>query len=818
MFFSPYSLWFFVSSFLKIMLPLWKFPVYSIPYMDVENSGKDLKQILNESFSFRNFAIFVAVLIFLCFPTVLTLQATFMHRDFSAFGYPLAAYNHDCFWRGEIPLWNPYNVCGIPYLAQWNTQFLYPPALFYMIFPPQWAVGIFCLFHLYLAGLGMYLLAKKWTSNNFAAAIAGLSYAFSGLVQYSLMWPNDVATLAWSPWLILSAEKALKEGGSALIIAIAIGSLQMLSGFPEGIIQTWFLIVVLAIFVWLPQQWETESVTSQHSLLTPDDDHHTVSHTSKFNAVKQFAFRLFIIIAGVTALCLIQLAPFYDLLIHSDRHADYGKSYWAMPWYGWANFILPLFYCFPASDAVFHQYDQQWTGSYYSGIIVFILALTAIIKIRSRLVATLSITLAFALVMALGDDGGLYKWIRSTVPILGFMRYPVKFVVLSTIIFPLLSAITIKHLFEGKYKDLIKTIIGVTLVVILFIGFLLFIEFKYPREYDEPTKVLSNGITRIGLLALCLFFIANVLTTNKQTRWIFWLILTLFWADLAFHSPKMNPVVHRSVYNPGDNLLLSKANPPKLGYARVMIDPYLNDFLGHYSIKTNTYISTSIRINSLNANCNLIDKIPKIDGMFPLYPKAIGNLVIRMYWSGKKHDIPDESLDFLSVAYTVSTNLIWNSRSNTLPFITAGQKPVFLDTEIFDWEGMLLNDFKYKILVYLPHNAFTNAIATNQTVASINIKEFSAHRIEFDIDAKDNCWVVINQTFYHHWKPFIDGVRTKIWEANSAFTALESPKGKHRIVLIYDDIYFKLSAFISILTFLLISFLYAKRDRIYRIK
>ena len=46
----------------------------------------------------------------------------------------------------------------------------------------------------------------------------------------------------------------------------------------------------------------------------------------------------------------------------------------------------------------------------------------------------------FGLTMALGDRGKVYAVIRKVVPAMGFMRFPIKFVVLTTFVTPLLAA------------------------------------------------------------------------------------------------------------------------------------------------------------------------------------------------------------------------------------------------------------------------------------------------------------------------------------------------------------------------------------------
>src|ERR1041384_4516139 len=108
------------------------------------------------SFGPGRFAAFLAMCLFASFAAVLLGKQTFVFRDFGLFSYPVAAFQRDSFWRGEVPLWNPLNYCGVPFLAQWNTMSLYPPALFYMFFPLTWSLPVFSIAHLFWGGLGMY--------------------------------------------------------------------------------------------------------------------------------------------------------------------------------------------------------------------------------------------------------------------------------------------------------------------------------------------------------------------------------------------------------------------------------------------------------------------------------------------------------------------------------------------------------------------------------------------------------------------------------------------------------------------------------------
>ena len=78
------------------------------------------------------FALLLGLLIAATFPGVLLGSSTFIIRDFGMFGYPLAYYHRQSFWRGELPLWNPFSNCGLPFLARWNTLALYQLLLNYL--------------------------------------------------------------------------------------------------------------------------------------------------------------------------------------------------------------------------------------------------------------------------------------------------------------------------------------------------------------------------------------------------------------------------------------------------------------------------------------------------------------------------------------------------------------------------------------------------------------------------------------------------------------------------------------------------------------
>ena len=116
-----------------------------------------------EWFTPVRFALLLLVFLTAAFPKVVFGFHSFYYRDYGVIGYPVIFYHRECFWRGEWPLWNPNSNCGVPFLAQWGTMTLYPLSLIYLLFPLPWSLSYFCLGHVFLGGMGMFFLARRWT-------------------------------------------------------------------------------------------------------------------------------------------------------------------------------------------------------------------------------------------------------------------------------------------------------------------------------------------------------------------------------------------------------------------------------------------------------------------------------------------------------------------------------------------------------------------------------------------------------------------------------------------------------------------------------
>jgi hypothetical protein len=731
------------------------------------------------------FLLLLAVFLFLAFPGILLGQETFFFRDFGIFGYPLAQYHRDCFWRGELPLWNPLNCCGLPFLAQWNTLTLYPLSLFYLIFPLSWSLGVFNLGHLFLGGAGMYFLARRWTNNCLAAAIAGMVFAFNGLTWHSLMWPNDIAGLGWMPWVVLAVERAWSEGGKTLVWAALAGAMQMLTGAPEIILLTWVLVGIL----WLAQ--------------------FVCGPVLRFRITLRFT----VVVLLVAGLAAAQLLPFLDLLKHSHRDTGFGGSLWSMPLSGLANFFEPLFRTFQARQGVFTQLDQYWISSYYLGAATMILAAAAAWRQNNRRVWLLLAVTVVSIWMALGDNGHLYTIAKKLVPGLGFMRFPIKFVVLAVFTIPLLAAFGFARLRAEPIQSRRSQQILIFLAAgtLVFLALLAIFDRLHPKSYEDWPATWHNMLLRAAFIALIIGLIVglNKVTSYKLQVVLRVSLLMLFLFDVYTLGPTLSPTVKRSVYEPGLVRAELKINPtPQPDELRFMASPIAMNQLYIHDLKdaADDYLCSRV---ALYDDANLIDELPKTEGFYSLYLKNPIQLFQLIYSASEKNLELRGLKDFLCIAHVnpPGTNranaLEWVTRASALPLITTGQKPVFVaDTNLANY--LVSPQFDPRAMVFLPPED-APAVTAQATGAKILSQKIEPQRLSVAVSAPAPALVVIAQSYYHPWHAYVDGQRVPLWRANYAFQALQVPAGEHQVQVIYQDRFFECGAIISVASLILLS-------------
>lgn len=730
----------------------------------------------------RRFALALLLLIVAAFPEVASGLATFFFRDFGYFGYPLAAFIEDAFRRGELPQWNPLSNCGLPFLAQWNTMVLYPGTWVVAILGAARGLGLFCLTHQWIAGVGMFTLARRLSGSETGAWIAGIAFAFNGLVQNSLMWPNNIAAFAWMPWVlhfsgVLQPDTGDRGDRNILgprwMLWVGVATLQMLCGAPEVILFTW----VTAAFCLACQGWNRR-------------------HLVSFSAA----------VASVAALAAVQLLPFLQLLRHSQRDTGFARSAWSMPGTGWANFILPLAHTFQANQGVYFQYDQWWTSSYYLGVGVLILAVAGFFPNPPadgqgggrRVLPILLVTLALTgMILALGDDGFIYAAVRRIFPQLGFLRYPVKFVILPILAFPLLAAIGTARLESGsagRLRSWVWAGVGGSLALAGFAAF----AWLHPFAADEPRLMLRNGLERLALFILALVALrgrVQATTPRTASAWLIGLI-AVGWIDFVTHVPRQNPTVPPRAYEPG---LLNLVPQPAHGHSRAMISRQadLKFRVTSTPQPLQQYVANRL---GLFSNCNLLDRIPKLNGFFSLFIREHEQIREALYASAEPP--PQPLLNFLGVSHITRTNTLFEFEAcpDFMPLITSGQHPAF-DAPTNLLTRVLSPEWDPRAVAWFAEadRGAVDAAGTggHWVRAGLEASVIRDGSVRVRVRSEGPALILVAQAWYPAWVARLDGRRIPLWRVNHAYQAVAVGQGTHTLEFRYEDSALHLGAIVS---------------------
>jgi len=140
-------------------------------------------------------------------------------------------------WRsGLVPLWNPHQFCGTPFLANGQSAVLYPPNLIFLTMPVRFAFGWSALLHLAFTGMAAYLFFRRaGGSSRWGAAIGAACWQLSTWQVSWLALPTFLNTSAWLPaallgvYYVAKAPSPRRSAALAVIVAMMVlaGHLQI---------------------------------------------------------------------------------------------------------------------------------------------------------------------------------------------------------------------------------------------------------------------------------------------------------------------------------------------------------------------------------------------------------------------------------------------------------------------------------------------------------------------------------------------------------------------------------------------------------------
>jgi len=347
----------------------------------------------------------------------LLLRGFLVHSDICYHSEPLKALLHESLRAGRLPLWSPYLMMGYPVAAEGQIGAFYPVALLISwVLPSPGAINYLAAFHLLLAGIGMFLLARRLGVSPFGAWLAAVVFSFSGYLFAHIHHVSLICASAWVPLILLFVERAWQADPirNGVLAALALAACA-LSGHP----QTLFFSLLMVIF------WTLWRALARRRL--PE-----VQAARRAIAILATVFGLGLGIAAV------QLLLTADLSIATPHSGTSGLAYvtaFSLVPKHLFGLLSPNWQGTPAFDT-YGGLRYYWEYVLYIGLVPLALAAVGGATRRGWALAGLA---ACSLALALARGNPLYQ-VLQFIPGFSYFRVPARHIFVFTFAASLLSA------------------------------------------------------------------------------------------------------------------------------------------------------------------------------------------------------------------------------------------------------------------------------------------------------------------------------------------------------------------------------------------
>lgn len=724
--------------------------------------------------------LIITLLPFLFFSEAFTGQSLIALGDFTGsdllnMHYPYKFALKAALENKSIPLWTPYLSNGFPLLAEGQTGVFYPPNLIFAFFPPSVSLNLSIIFALIMAGIGTYLYVRQiYPKEDFAPLFAAVVFMFSAFFLTRAKHLNMINVASLFPLSIYFTTRFFNRlKFQEAVFAGIIFALMLLAGHPQMafyIFFIWFIFFLFEFYLTLKNH--------SFSFLFP-----------------RALISLVVIFLTAIGLSAIQLLPTLEFLKYTERLEYTYQVATAYPYHpkNLITFISPYYFGNPATGTYLQNISLIgifWENNSYLGLLPIGLVLFMIARmikkrtIDQRLLFFLSLSL-FSLFLMLGKFTPLFGLLWSNVPGFTLFRFPTRFNLFLIFSFSIIAASGVSILVTQllKLKDISSPENEEQL------------RLTWPLDKTK-TELLILGFVIIDLFVFGKTYFGFIKTSdfNKKPESVEFLEkdkeLYRIWSVSQYaESPyqiigwkkDLEPILKINEALPPDNNLIYKISSFSdrpwfeggLNYKRRNeMERYLSGttdqvsfgkLLGLYNVK---YLLSFSDTGGLE-----IEKVKEIDlgKSFGTTLKIFENKqnMPRIYFVPEAKVVPSEERYFEELTnpnfYPAKTVLIEKNPAKTLPAF-----------------GGVLDEF--------------------QKNNKVKLISYSANSVKIKVEAKNDGFLVLSDSFYPGWKAKVDEKPVEILQANYLVRAVQMEPGNHTVRFVYDPLSFKIGVAISGMT------------------
>ncbi len=711
---------------------------------------------------------------------------TLVWRDSSKLFQPIRPLVVETLRNFQLPLWNPYEVFGIPLLAQLMHGVLHPVSVIGAFLFPQAGMDAFIIIYIMLAAVGGAILARLLGASYGAAALAGLGYGLSGYVLGMSSNTQYLCAAATAPWCVAGIRMAGEGRRFGVVIAAVLSATSYFAGDPQWTIISLLLGLALAV--------EVGSWYGFRKALTG--------------------------IAVGTSLAGIQLIPTMLFLGETSRGTGLDtldRMQWALSPWRIIEFFAPGFFGSPGMGVtkwpVFMWLggltrpgmEMPFVPSVHIGAGILLLAVAGVAQ--SRTTRILAISALIALWLALGTSLGAEQ-LTHFIPIWGKFRYAEKMVGPLTLCLSLLAAFGADHITQrpSKSYSLIALSGGFAfLALALFLSNWQGFEtvFSGSSAHDAAPHVrhnLSRGLTHAGLVLIVL---AGLIAAGRRwaaMRTMFPLaaagllfIQSFLSATYALHDGKRDICDYfplAQISHGGEPTRISTPFLENYHYPKG-IDEFDAQTGGQshmgapsYNVpsridQVNTY--TGLRPRRFDHLITTLNQQFGIQSVTALRRYALTHVIIKNPYSANETDVAmAASLGGIKVL----ENYEWDFTGWKVPhrpWATFAQNVTLVPGENEAMDALTGILERGEASIVLEGASPVKNLGEGAVLSST--RENNHLRIE--ATSKGDGVLVVNDSYWPGWRAKIDGREVPIWRADYVVRAVPWPSGRHVLEMDY---------------------------------
>ncbi len=666
--------------------------------------------------------------------------------------YPVRVELQRALWLNQLPLWTPLIYTGFPLQANPESGITYPVnIILFKIFSPARALNLSILIKFLLAALFMFYYLRALGMDRPSSLCAAIAFSWCGFFVAHLKHLNMHDAGIWVPLMLLLIEKYhTSRRGYWLCLVSAVVGLQILGGHPQ--ISYYTVLFIAVYFLWreLPGKagWRHRMKTVGY---------------------------LVAVVAGGVGAGMVQLLPGLELAGLSERGG--GVSYqFANQYPYYVPDLLTFVYPYVNGDPGRASYAAPgifWEDYGYVGLLPLFFAFCGIIlTIRhDRRTRFFAAVLGSSLILMLGDRVLLYKVLFYVMPGMNFFRFSTRFILFVDLALAVLAAIGLAHCLKKRARW------AYALVIILTIADLHIMQRRQNPIVDRGKWEEIPATARILQQDTSLFRVFSIGSTESHK--------TAYGRARGWEGDLTPYIDQREVLQPSSNML----------YGISSADGYINLVPGHL-----------VRMWGNEKQRGVIQQTAGLapDGRSLIVTEAFFNLLKAFNVKYLISIWPISHQELTLLGFNLGVFLYRYEKSGPRAFLVPDA--VYLDDRaaatMLAQGGIDLSRF---VVISEPVPGHGGGERTLTDVGKVNLKSYGPNRVEMEVVAQRDGWLVLSDTYYPGWQGVVDGAPVRVFRANLCARALPVTAGTHSVVFNYEPRAFKTGLVITLGSLLVIA-------------